>query len=1009
MTQLKYGSAGVTAREIDLSGPVAQQPVGVPAGVIGTSLKGPAFVPVTVGTLSDFYAKFGLTDGKKFGPLAVTEWLRNAGAVTYLRVLGVGDGKKRLDSGVNEGSVTNAGFTVGERQPVASLDGALGHNPYANVGAEPGRLYFLGALMSESAGSTVFSEAGLQTSAAAAPIIRGVLMAPSGVILRVSSSSEGTNSAPSSAAVASDGTANGMHIGAVVLMDVTVAKSEFVLLLNGHKGTDPLYKNYITASFDMTSDSYFAKVLNTDPTKVQKAGHCLYASWDVHPTQAVVTGTSIITASAGAGGSDVARVGAEAAAFITTGSLARDTADSFVPNYESFVDRFSSAKSPWIISQKFGGFPTNLFRFHAIDAGAGVSSNYKISIENIIKSNDPTNRYGTFDVVIRDWNDNDGAQRPIEKFTGVTLNPSSDNYIAKAIGDAHIFYDFDRVESAQKLVVDGNYPNNSNYVRVEVSQDVESGLVDETALPLGYRGVEHLVTSGTMPLASPAAADHAVTEVLKKATTPPVPFRKNIKIGSGPKSSANTNLYWGAQFEHVLSLAAPNESLVKNDSLKSFAKFFPSFSSIYQNVVAGDNAGVVDTLENGVMDSDRFCNNVFTLENLQVVTGSADTINMASARSASYVRGGSIVASDANKTRAVKESDFTSTNKSLLKFTLFMQGGFDGVNIFDADETAINNNAVTADMNSDTRSRDKGPNVKSYAKALEIMKNTVNTEMQLLAIPGIRHPIVTNAAIDAVQERFDALYIMDIEQVDTEGNDVTLPTQKVSVTATAQKFSDRTLDSSFAAAYFPDLLMQDPNTKSNVVAPPSVAVLGALSLNDAVGYPWFAPAGFTRGALSTVQEATVQLKKTNLDALYDVKINPIVAFPGSATSGTNPKGGVVVWGQKTLQAAASALDRVNVRRLLIEIRRQVREIAQTIIFEPNRESTLAKFSAAVTPRLTRIQSLAGLERFRVIIDSSTTTEADVMNNTIRGKIYVQPTKSVEFVSIDFVVSNPGTI
>jgi phage tail sheath protein FI len=113
----------------------------------------------------------------------------------------------------------------------------------------------------------------------------------------------------------------------------------------------------------------------------------------------------------------------------------------------------------------------------------------------------------------------------------------------------------------------------------------------------------------------------------------------------------------------------------------------------------------------------------------------------------------------------------------------------------------------------------------------------------------------------------------------------------------------------------------------------------------------------------------------------------------------------VVWGQKTLQAAASALDRVNVRRLLIEIRRQVREISQTIIFEANRAATLARFSAAVTPRLQRIQAQAGLQRFKVIIDSSTTTQQDIENNTIRGKIYVQPTKSIEFVSLDFVVTN----
>jgi phage tail sheath protein FI len=142
-----------------------------------------------------------------------------------------------------------------------------------------------------------------------------------------------------------------------------------------------------------------------------------------------------------------------------------------------------------------------------------------------------------------------------------------------------------------------------------------------------------------------------------------------------------------------------------------------------------------------------------------------------------------------------------------------------------------------------------------------------------------------------------------------------------------------------------------------------------------------------------------------MDNLYDVGINPIVAFPGVAQGGLKPKGGVVIWGQKTLQAASSALNRINVRRLLIEIRRQVREISQNIIFQPNRAATLASFSAAVTPRLQSIQAQAGLERFRVIIDSSTTTQADIENNTIRGKIFVQPTKTIEYVSLDFVVGN----
>ena len=117
---------------------------------------------------------------------------------------------------------------------------------------------------------------------------------------------------------------------------------------------------------------------------------------------------------------------------------------------------------------------------------------------------------------------------------------------------------------------------------------------------------------------------------------------------------------------------------------------------------------------------------------------------------------------------------------------------------------------------------------------------------------------------------------------------------------------------------------------------------------------------------------------------------------------------MTVWGQKTFQAASSSLDRVNVRRLLISIRRKVRNIANTLLFEPNRAETLEKFSALVNPVLQQVQEQSGVDRFKVVIDTTTTTQADVENNTIRGKIFLQPTRSVEFIALDFVVTNAGS-
>ena len=188
MAELTFRSPGVSAREIDLTGPTNVTPTGVPAGIIGTANQGPAFVPVTIGSQQDFVAKFGETDGEKFGPLAVVEWLSNAQAATYMRVLGAGDGKKRTTTGDNAGKVTNAGFVVGAEQVQAT--GLVSRNLKAVDGGPPGRLHFLGCFMSESAGSTIFSEAGIQFSGEnlAHPILRGVILAASGVVQMLSAS-----------------------------------------------------------------------------------------------------------------------------------------------------------------------------------------------------------------------------------------------------------------------------------------------------------------------------------------------------------------------------------------------------------------------------------------------------------------------------------------------------------------------------------------------------------------------------------------------------------------------------------------------------------------------------------------------------------------------------------------------------------------------------------------------------------------------------------------------------
>ena len=1033
MAELTFRSPGVSTREIDLSGPRARTPQGTPAGVVGTATRGPAFVPVTFPSMTDFVAKFGETDGKQFGPLAMNEWFKNAQAGTYLRVLGIGDGLRRSNSGANAGKVTNAGFVVGGQLPQAN--GNLGDN--ASAGAEDadhgllGRTYFLGAFMSESAGSTVFQDAGLVGAGddRAQPILRGILMAPSGVMLSLKATNL-TNNTPLKALAASHnsgsgyGTTAGLDngggaLGDVDLGDVTTPnpfKQEFIMLINGLNQDGS--SNALTASFEPVASNYFGDVFNTDPTKIEEKGHVLYRRYDVYRSQAVVTGTNI--QQGGPTGS------VNYAAFLVTSSLDRDAGSTEIPNFENFEDRFTTAFSPYVISQEFGGADKNLFRFHTLDDGAWPNHKLKISVENIAKSTNSNNNYGTFDVVIRRFEDDDRNVQALEQFRGLTLDPTSDRFIARVIGDQHLYYDFDQRLDGQKLVLDGNYPNGSQYVRVELSPELENGELDDTALPVGYRGPWHLVTSGTTAagntiLATTGANSDGDTTVvaetwLQGAVEPPIPYRSTIAVGLSPKKRVDGQLYWGTQFEPVDDIAEPNKNnapdLVRSP-IQAYTNYMPLYHTTYRNALVGANEGAAAD-GSVILDADTFNNNKFTLERVQILTGSTgDVVDSAQWAAATYRRNGtlgamtSITASTSDyaagdaRTRFLDVSkDFGElASKQFFKFSFFVQGGHDGLNIFDTEKKEMSNLAAVREMDDTAQGGQAGSTVGAFRKAIDVMSEKTDADIQLLAIPGIRETVVTDYAIEAVEGRFDAMYIMDIEEYDAVNSLLTGSLQTHNVRNTVTNFKGRALDSSFAAAYYPDVVITDPTTQTNVQVPPSVGVLGVMALNDRVAHPWFAPAGFSRGALDSLLDTQVKLNRSNLDQLYDAKINPIVAHPG--------RGGPAVFGQKTLLAAQSALDRVNVRRLLIDIRRQVRTVANTFIFEPNREETLSRFSAAVTPILLRVQQQQGLDRFKVQIDTTTTTQADVENNTVRGKIFLQPTRSVEFIALDFVVTNAG--
>ena len=672
--------------------------------------------------------------------------------------------------------------------------------------------------------------------------------------------------------------------------------------------------------------------------------------------------------------------------------MARNSSNTTVPNYENFSERYQTPHTPYFVSQGFGGTKYSLFRVHSLSDGAAtsVSDMYNIKISNIKPSSNPANNYGTFDLSVMNYGTTGSLE--IKVFSGLTLDPTSDSFIARQIGDQHVYFDFDRASNSQKLVVAGDYPVTTPQIRVELSSDLIAGNVPETALPFGYRGYGALVTSGSiLAYSSDAGAVNASQlDSIRRVTTPPVPYRKNISTGA--PATVQSSLPWGTQITRQSLVDGYNYSSDYNDSVANFTSFFPSFKP----------SGVNFFNENST-SADLFANSLFTIENIKVVTSSTGFADPDQWASATYVRQGNITADPVTFTRALTAADLgntTSKTSTYVSYVAIMQGGFNGINIFDKQKTNLTNLAAKREIEDINQGGpNSGPTVAAYKKAIDIMGSSADTDIQLLATPGIRVPTITNYAVSAVENRFDAMYIMDIEERDLY-NIVITDSSSPNVTNTVNGFAARSLNSSFAAAYFPDVFTNHPDTGLPTAVPPSVVVIGAYATNDRVGSYWNAPAGYSRASLSTVTDyASVALAQDDIDTLYDASINPIVNYSGS---------GFTVWGNKTLLKAASSLDRINVRRLLIFLRRQVRAVANSLLFEPNTQATLDRFNSLVNPILQRIQAGGGVDRYRVLIDTSTTTQADIENNTIRGKIYVQPTKTAEFITIDFVVNGRST-
>jgi len=293
---------------------------------------------------------------------------------------------------------------------------------------------------------------------------------------------------------------------------------------------------------------------------------------------------------------------------------------------------------------------------------------------------------------------------------------------------------------------------------------------------------------------------------------------------------------------------------------------------------------------------------------------------------------------------------------------------------------AFYNNITTA---TNTQGLDDG----SYTNMINLLSNKDDYQFNILVTPGLIDSLnaaSTNLIITNTQNRGDNIYILDPVPY---GSNVSTVTSQAS-----------TKNTSYAAEYWPWVQVVDPSTGQLVWVPASTVIAGVYAYNDSVSEPWFAPAGINRGGLSTVVRAEQKLSQGNRDTLYAGKVNPIATFPGT---------GIVVYGQKTLQSRASALDRVNVRRLLIALKSYIGQVANNLVFEQNTIATRNQFLSQVNPYLTSVQQRQGLYAYKVIMDDSNNTPDVIDRNQLVGQIYLQPTKTAEFIYLNFNVTPTG--
>jgi hypothetical protein len=635
---------------------------------------------------------------------------------------------------------------------------------------------------------------------------------------------------------------------------------------------------------------------------------------------------------------------------------------------------------------------TKLFRFVALDGGRWVQDKFKISIQDIKASTNTSDPYGSFNIILRAASDRDNVVQVVERYSNVNLNPVSENYIARVMGDT--YYDWD---SDQKVLRQyGQYANKSKYIRVDMNDTLEVNM-DARLLPFGVTGPLRFksiaVTSGSsLPVGAFAKGSGSLPSILATAPEDFVAPDNGIWMGDTTVALANLQLDFPKQLVRVSAsdggLADPTDAYfgVQTTQGKDSSRFDPSYGDYLWRMPDGVDLSE-DTLSTIPGSSLVEYSWVVSLDDV-VTTGSATA----------YWQSGSRALGSSSTAQGSWQSIL---NAGYNRITAPLYGGFNGLDIREAEP--FRNGLLDDGGNLDTENYA----FNSIKRAIDTVKDPEFVECNIITVPGVTNESLTQHLIDICEDRADALAIIDLPKVYTpftDSPDSFESRDQDTVKECIDNLKERGINSSYGCAYYPWVQILDTISNNLLWAPPSVVALGTLASSEAKSEVWFAPAGFNRGGLTDgaagwpVLNVTRRLTSKDRDNLYEANINPIASFPSE---------GIVVFGQKTLQVTRSALDRINVRRLLIYIKKQVSRIASGILFDQNVQVTWNRFLGEVRPFLASVQSRLGLSEWKVILDSTTTTPDLIDQNIMYAKIFLKPARAIEFIAVDFVITRTG--